>query len=106
MTAGSLSESDSKKVIEQAKKLLPKGAVVIKEDDWGLRDLAYHISKNAKARMVQVMFTSESAPVKDLNKQLNLEEGVLRYLLLKHGPVKEAGSVKEVKPKAEKKAKE
>ena len=89
MTAGDMSAEDSKKAIERAKKLLPKNASIVKEDDWGVRELAYHIKKNAKARMVQVLFVSESAPIKDLNKQLNLEEGILRYLLLKHHAVKE-----------------
>jgi len=111
MTAGVLSEADSKKAINQAIKLLPEGAKIIKEDDWGLRDLAYPIKKNAKGRMTQVLFVSESLPIKDLNKQLNLEEGILRYLLLKHNQVKEVGAVKEakpakdVKPKVTKKAK-
>ena len=67
MTAGSLAEADSKKVIE--------------------------------ARMVQVHFVSESAPIKDLNKALNIEEGLMRYLLLKHNPVKEG----KVEPVAKKK---
>ena len=90
MTAGDMSAEDSKKAVEKAKKLLPKEATIVKEDDWGVRELAYHIKKNAKARLVQVLFVSESAPIKDLNKQLNLEEGILRYLLLKHHAVKEA----------------
>lgn len=117
MTAGELSEADSKKAINQAIKLLPDGAKIIKEDDWGLRDLAYHIKKNAKGRMTQVLFTSDSMPMKDFNKQLNLEEDILRYLLLKHNqvkeivavkaekPVKEEKPAKDIKPKATKKAK-
>ncbi len=98
MTAGDMSAEDSKKAIEKAKKLLPKDTTIVKEDDWGVRELAYHIKKNAKARMVQILFVSESAPIKDLNKQLNLEEGILRYLLLKHHAVKEVKT--EAKPAA------
>ena len=99
MTAGILAEADSKKVIEKVKKLLPKEVNIVKEDDWCLKDLAYNIDKNAKARMVQVHFVSESAPIKDLNKALNIEEGLMRYLLLKHNPVKEG----KVEPVAKKK---
>lgn len=97
MTPGSLSEADSKAVVEKVKKLLPKEAKITKEDDWGLKDLAYHVSKNSQARLVQIQFVSESGPIKELNKFLNIEEGLVRYLLLKHNMVKD---VKEIKPKA------
>ena len=40
MTAGSLAEADSKKVIEKVKKLLPKEVNIVKEDDWGLRNFS------------------------------------------------------------------
>lgn len=104
LTAGEMPESESKKVIDGVKKLLPKEAVIVKEDDWGLKDLAYHISKNAKAKFVQIKFTAESDSLKNLNKALNIEEGVLRYLLLKHGVVKDEKAVQKV-TKAAKKSK-
>ncbi len=89
VTAGGMSEAESNKVIEKVKKLLPKDVKIVREDDWGVKDLAYHIHKNDKGRFVQLGFVSESAPIGDLNKALNIEEGLLRYLLLKHDAVKE-----------------
>ena len=100
VTPGAVSEADSIKVIEKVKKLLPKDVKIVREDDWGVKDLAYHVHKNDKGRFVQLGFVCESSPIGELNKALNIEEGLLRYLLLKHDAVKD--SAPEVKPNKKK----
>ena len=54
-----------------------------KRENWGLRTLAYKIKKNRKGHYL--LFNYECAPdaVKELERQLRLNEDVLRYLTIK-----------------------
>lgn len=56
---------------------------VMKEDFWGLRDLAYPIKRQTKGFYAH--FELETAPknVKGIDKTLQLEENILRYLLIR-----------------------
>ncbi|MFL2781470.1 MAG: 30S ribosomal protein S6 [Rhodospirillales bacterium] len=54
-----------------------------KRENWGLRTLAYKIKKNRKGHYL--LFNYECAPevVSELERQLRLNEDVLRYLTIK-----------------------
>lgn len=54
-----------------------------KEEDWGARDLAYPIKKQKKGWYVHYLFSSEPATVAQLDKNLKIEEDILRYLLVR-----------------------
>lgn len=54
-----------------------------KEDLWGVRDLAYPIKRNTKGYFVHLEVTADPGNIKGLDKSLELEEDVLRYLLIK-----------------------
>lgn len=56
---------------------------VDKLDIWGRRRLAYPIQKKADGIYAVVNFTSESATAKELERQLNLNESILRTKLLR-----------------------
>ena len=56
---------------------------IIKEEDWGLRDLSYTINKFKKAfyRFLQIEVNGEI--IKGISKELNQSEIILRYLFIK-----------------------
>jgi small subunit ribosomal protein S6 len=54
-------------------------------DLWGKRRLAYDINKKSEGIYAVVNFTAESATAKELDRQLGLNESVLRTKLLRPG---------------------
>lgn len=58
-------------------------ASVVKEDLWGVRDLAYPIKRQTKGFYAHFQFTSDPKKIKGLDKILKLEEDILRYLLVR-----------------------
>lgn len=59
-----------------------KGSVD-KVDVWGRRRLAYEIKKRAEGVYVVVDFTADPATAKEMDRQLNLSETILRTKLLR-----------------------
>ncbi|MBD8079958.1 30S ribosomal protein S6 [Cellulosimicrobium arenosum] len=59
------------------------GGNVDKVDIWGRRRLAYDIDKKSEGIYAVVDFTSESATAKELDRQLGLNEAVLRTKILR-----------------------
>ena len=55
---------------------------ISKEDKWGERTLAYPISKNHTAVFYNYAFEMDKKNILELKNKLNLEEKLLRYLLL------------------------
>ena len=58
-------------------------AVVDKVDIWGRRRLAYEIAKHAEGIYAVVDVKAEPATVSELDRQLNLNESVLRTKVLR-----------------------
>jgi small subunit ribosomal protein S6 len=61
------------------------GGTVDKLDLWGKRRLAYDINKKPEGIYAVVNFTAESATAKELDRQLGLNESILRTKLLRPG---------------------
>jgi small subunit ribosomal protein S6 len=59
------------------------GGTVEKVDIWGRRRLAYEIAKKAEGIYAVVDLVAEPASVKELDRQLNLNETVLRTKLIR-----------------------
>ena len=59
------------------------GGTIDNVDIWGRRRLAYEINKKAEGIYAVVNFTSEPATAKELDRQLNLNESVLRTKLIR-----------------------
>jgi len=59
------------------------GGTVDKVDIWGRRRLAYEINKKSEGIYAVVDFTAESATTKELDRQLNLSEAVMRTKVLR-----------------------
>ncbi|WP_433660578.1 30S ribosomal protein S6 [Nocardia sp. CA-128927] len=61
-----------------------EGGKVDKVDIWGRRRLAYEIAKQAEGIYAVVDLTAEPATVSELDRQLGLNETVLRTKVLRH----------------------
>ena len=61
------------------------GGSVDNVDIWGRRRLAYEIKKKAEGIYAVVNFTAEPATAKELDRQLGLNESVMRTKLLRPG---------------------
>ena len=56
---------------------------IINEEDWGLRDLSYSINKFKKAFYKFFQIETSSSIVKEINKELNQSENLIRYIFIK-----------------------
>ena len=61
------------------------GGTVDNVDIWGRRRLAYEIKKKSEGIYAVVNMTAEPATAKELDRQLGLNESVLRTKLLRPG---------------------
>ncbi len=59
------------------------GGTVEKVDIWGRRRLAYEISKKSEGIYAIIDLVAEPAAIKELDRQLNLNENVLRTKLMR-----------------------
>lgn len=59
------------------------GGTVENVDVWGRRRLAYEINKNAEGIYAVVSLQAEPATVKELDRQLTLNESVLRTKVIR-----------------------
>ena len=60
-----------------------QGGSVSKVEPWGLKSLAYRIKKNRKAHFTLINITAPSAAIVDLERQLSINEDVIRYITLR-----------------------
>ena len=69
---------------EQLKSLIAaQGGSVSKVEAWGLKSLAFRIKKNRKAHLTLMNIDAPSAAVVELERQLGLNEDVIRYLTIR-----------------------
>ncbi len=80
-------ETDERTVATSLEKLLQvvpsNGGTVDKVDIWGKRRLAYDIKKKSEGFYVVVDMTTTPAIARELDRQLGLNESVLRTKLLR-----------------------
>jgi len=58
-------------------------AKIINEEDWGLRELSYNINKFKKAFYNFFQIESSGSIVKEISKELNQSENLIRYIFIK-----------------------
>jgi small subunit ribosomal protein S6 len=59
------------------------GGAVAKIEYWGLRNLTYRIKKNRKGHYSLLAIDAPAAAVQEMERQLGLNEDVLRYLTVR-----------------------
>jgi len=79
-----LSTNNLKSEIDKFKTLLlSQSANIVNEEDWGLRDLSYNINKFKKAFYNFFQIEASGNIIKDINKELNQSENLLRHIFIK-----------------------
>jgi small subunit ribosomal protein S6 len=68
------------------------GGVVVKREYWGLRSLAYRIKKNRKGHYMLLGLDAKPAFVSEMERQLRLNEDILRFLTLRVERIEEGPS--------------
>src|ERR1700733_794000 len=69
-----------------------QGGEVKKREYWGLRNLAYRMSKNRKGHYVLFNIDGPPAAVAELERTMRINEDVLRYLTLRVDALEEGPS--------------
>lgn len=64
-------------------KLTSQSGIIINEENWGLRDLSYSIKKFKKAFYRFLQIEAPGSLVKNISKELNQSENLLRYIFIK-----------------------
>ena len=68
------------------------GGAVRKREYWGLRSLAYRIKKNRKGHYMLLGLEAPPASITEMERQLRLNEDVLRFMTLRVPAIEEAPS--------------
>jgi small subunit ribosomal protein S6 len=72
--------------------LSENGGTVTKREVWGLRSLAYRIRKNRKGHYVLLNIDASSAAVTEMERNMGINEDVLRYLTVRLEELEEGPS--------------
>ena len=73
-----------KEFIEKFKKVIEgQEGSLAQVDEWGLRDLAYRIEKQGKGIYTLLRYQSTGRAVEELERNLKLTDGILRYLTVR-----------------------
>ena len=59
----------------------------IRADEWGMRDLAHLIKKQRRGYYIRLEYDAPGATVKELERNLRINENVLRFLTTVRKPV-------------------
>jgi len=68
------------------------GGKVTKKEHWGLRNIAYRIKKNRKGHYVLLNIDAPAAAVTEMERQMRINEDVLRYLTVRVEALEEGPS--------------
>jgi len=73
-----------KEYIEKFKQLIEGlGGAVSQVEEWGLRELAYRIQKQSKGYYILFQYRSTGRAVEELERNMKLMDGLLRYLTVR-----------------------
>jgi len=79
-----ISPQQAEALNDQLKHLIEEaGGSVAKIEYWGLRNLTYRIKKNRKGHYSLLAIDAPSDAVKEMERQLSINEDVLRYMTVR-----------------------
>src|SRR3982751_2902432 len=79
-----LAQAQVDALAENATKIIEdNGGKVVKTETWGLRSLAYRISKNRKAHYVMLELDAPAAALAELERQTGINEDVIRFMTIR-----------------------
>lgn len=79
-----ISAQDVTKLTEQFSGIITNnGGKIVKSEYWGLRNMAYKVKKNKKGHYVMLGIDAPANAVKELERNLHLNEDVIRNLTIR-----------------------
>jgi len=79
-----ISPQQAEALNETMKALIEEGGgTVAKIEYWGLRNLTYRVKKNRKGHYSLLAIDAPSAAVKEMERQLSINEDVLRFMTIR-----------------------
>jgi small subunit ribosomal protein S6 len=100
-----------KEFIDRFQKVIEgQSGTAVHVEEWGLRDLAYRIDKQGKGYYTLFHYQGTGQTVQELERNLKLTDGILRYMTVRTEPVEAASPARaapagEVRPAEEEKPK-
>ncbi|MDD5603748.1 MAG: 30S ribosomal protein S6 [Eubacteriales bacterium] len=79
----SLSEEDTKALVEKFKNLIETSAQLENIDEWGKRRLAYEIKDFNEGYYVLADFAAEPAFPQELERVYKITDGIIKYLTIR-----------------------
>ena len=79
-----LSDKEVENLINKYSKMIDKSGKVLKTEKWGLINLSHKIKKNKKGIFVHFKMEAEGKIVKEVEKQLSIDNNIIRYLTVKY----------------------
>jgi small subunit ribosomal protein S6 len=90
-----LGETQTKDTVKRFEGIVSAGGgELIETDEWGSRELAYRIATERRGYYVRLDYTAPSAVVSEVERNLKLAEGVLRYLSVMVEPEADASKIR------------
>lgn len=92
----------TKEYIEKLKKVIEaQDGSVSQVEEWGMRDLAYRIQKQGKGLYTLLRYRATGRAVEELERNLKLTDGILRYLTVCAGEQEQAPASAAPKPQSQ-----
>lgn len=89
-----VSSAQVETLVEDLTKIITEnGGSIVKSEFWGLRNLAYRIQKNRKGHYVLLHIDAPHAAVAEMERNLRLNEDVIRTLTLRKDELPEGPSI-------------
>ena len=66
-----------------ASNITKNGGKIVSIEDWGLRDLSYSINNYKKSFYIFYQIEIEGSKIKDIRKNINHNEQIIRHLFIK-----------------------
>ncbi len=88
-----VSRADVTKLVDTFSDIITgNGGKVVKNEYWGLRNLAYRIKKNRKGHYVMLALDAPYDAVKELERNMGIHEDVIRTLTVRVDEIEEGPS--------------
>jgi len=89
-----MSKADITKLTDQFIAIIEQGGgKVVKNEYWGIRSLAYKIDKNRKGHYTMLGIDAPAAAVKELERNMSINEDIIRCLTVRMDEMEEGPSV-------------
>ena len=83
ITSAALDEEATAALVGKFKSLIEANGTIDSIDEWGKRRLAYPINYKTEGYYVLVNYTAEASVPKEIERNLQISDSILRYLTVK-----------------------